>query len=112
MLKQNFEIIKGETFIRDILIKVNDEVYPLNNYTALSEIRPYVGSKTLIESFSCEIFPEEGMIRITLTNEQTNNLPFGILYYDLLLINQENNEHTYYLGGKIIVKKHVTEIPT
>ena len=112
MLKQDFEITKGETFTKDIIIKVNNEIYPLDNYTALSEIRPYVGSKTLTETFLCEVYPEEGMVRISLTNEQTKKLPFGVQYYDLLLINQETNEYTYYLGGKIVVKKHVTEIPT
>ena len=110
MLTQDFEIIKGETFVRDVLIKVNDEVYPLTNYIALSEIRPYVGSKELTETFSCEVYPEDGMIRMSLTNEQTNDLPYGIQYYDLLLINTETNEHTYYIGGRLFIKKHVTEI--
>ena len=112
MLKQDFTIIKGETFIKDIYVTVNNEIYPLPQYIALSEIRPYAGSEDLIESINCEVYSEEGRIHLELSSEQTNDLPKGILYYDVLLINTETDEHTYYIGGKLIIKNHVTELPT
>lgn len=112
MLVQNFEVIKGETFVNDVFIRVNNKVCPLPNFTAYSEIRPYVGSKVLTDSFACEIFPDKGLIRMTLTKEQTNNLPAGIQHYDLLLINNETQEAVYYISGRLIIKKHITELPT
>lgn len=111
MYQQDFTIIKGQTFFKEISVTVNKEVYPLTGYTAISEIRPYAGSDTLIESFTCEVIPDKGIIQISLTNTQTNNLPKGIQYYDILLINQETNEYIYYIGGKLIIKNHVTELP-
>lgn len=111
MYEQNFTIIKGETFFQEIVITVNEEVYPLNGYIAISEIRPYAGSPILTESFNCEIIGDKGVIQISLTNEQTNNLPKGIQYYDILLINEETNKHIYYIGGKLFIKNHVTELP-
>lgn len=112
MYEQDFTIIKGETFFKEISVTVNNEIYPLTGYTAISEIRPYAGSPKLIETFTCEIIEDKGLIQISLTNEQTNNLPKGTQFYDVLLINQYTNEHVYYIGGKLIVKNHVTELPT
>ena len=112
MYEQDFTIIKGETFFKEISVTVNNEVYPLIGYTAISEIRPYAGSPNLTDSFTCEIIEDKGLIQISLTNEQTNNLPKGTQFYDVLLINQYTNEYTYYMGGKLIIKNHVTELPT
>ena len=112
MYQQDFTIIKGETFLKEIVVTVNKEIYPLVGYTAISEIRPYAGSSELTQSFTCEVIGDKGIIQMSLTSEQTNNLPKGTQYYDVLLINEETNEHTYYIGGKLIVKNHVTELPT
>ena len=112
MYEQDFTIIKGETFFKEISVTVNNEVYPLTGYTAISEIRPYPGSPKLTESFTCEIIEDKGLIQISLTNEQTNNLPKGTQFYDILLINELTSEYTYYIGGKLIIKNHVTELPT
>ena len=110
MYEQDFTIIKGETFIKDILFTVDKTIYPLTGFTALSEIRPYPGSSELTESFNCEIYGEEGTVRISLTSQQTNNLPKGLQYYDVVLINEETNERLYFMGGKIFIKNHVTEL--
>lgn len=110
MYQQDFTIIKGETFFKEISITVNQEIYPLNGFTAISQIRPYAGSKELIESFDCEVDGRKGIIKIKMDNNKTNNLPKGVQYYDILLINEETQEHLYFIGGKIIVKNHVTEL--
>ena len=112
MYQQDFTIIKGESFFKEISVTINKEIYPLVGYTAISEIRPYAGSPKLTETFTCEIIEDKGLIQFSLTSEQTNNLPKGTQYYDILLINEEANEYTYYIGGKLIIKNHVTELPT
>ena len=45
-----------------------------------------------------------------MDNNKTNKLPKGIQYYDVLLINEETQEHFYFIGGKIFIKNHVTEL--
>ena len=112
MYEQDFTIIRGQTFLKEIAVTVNNEIYPLDGYVAISEIRPYAGSPILTESFNCEIIGEKGIIKISLTKEQTNNLVKGTQYYDILLINNQTDEYTYYVGGKLIIKNHVTELPT
>ena len=110
MYKKDFTLIKGETFTKEISVTVNKVIYPLVGFTALSELRPYPGSKELTETFSCEVFGEDGVVKITLTSEQTNRLPKGIQYYDIILVNSETNERLYLIGGRIIIKNHVTEL--
>lgn len=110
MYKQDFVIIKGDTFVTEIDYTVNNTIYPLNEFTAKSEIRPYIGSKKLTESFTCEVLGDEGIIKLSLTSQQTNNLPKGKQYYDVVLINTETNEPFYFMGGKIFIKNHVTEL--
>lgn len=111
MYKQDFTLIKGETFIKEISLTVNKVIYPLTGFTALSEIRPYPGSSELTETFSCEVHGEDGVIQLSLTSNQTNNLPKGIQYYDIVLINGDTNERLYLIGGKLFIKNHVTELP-
>ena len=110
MYQQDFTIIKGETFYKEISITVNGEIYPLDGFLAVSQIRPYAGSPTLIENFDCEIDNDKGIIKIKMDNNKTNNLPKGTQYYDILLINEGTQEHSYFIGGKIFVKNHVTEL--
>lgn len=110
MYQQDFTIIKGETFYKEISITVNGEIYPLDGFLAISQIRPYAGSSTLIENFDCEIDNDKGIIKIKMDNNKTNNLPKGTQYYDILLINEGTQEYSYFIGGKIFVKNHVTEL--
>lgn len=110
MYKQDFEIIKGETFIKDIIITIDKLIYPLNNFTAVSEIRPYPGSHELTESFTCEVMGDIGVVRLILSSQQTNSLSKGVQHYDVVLINQETNERIYLAGGKLLIKNHVTEL--
>ena len=110
MHKKDFTLIKGETFNKEISVTVNKMIYPLTNFTAVSELRPYPGSKELTETFTCEVFGDDGVVKISLSSEKTNNLPKGIQYYDIVLVNEETNERLYLLGGKIIIKNHVTEL--
>ena len=107
MIQRDLTIIQGETFIKEIGFKINDEHYPLTGYTAKSQIRPYIGSEVLTEQFNCTVDEEKGTVLMELSPIQTSNLIKNIYYYDLLL--QKDNLNTYYIGGKIFVKKHVTE---
>lgn len=107
MIQRNLTIIQGETFTKEVGFKINDQHYPLTGYTAKSQIRPFLGSPELVEEFTCTVNEEKGSVLMELTPIQTNKLKKHLYYYDLLLM--KNGVNTYYIGGRIFTKKHVTE---
>jgi hypothetical protein len=109
MYKQDFKIKRGETFIKDIIFKVKDELVDLTGYTAKSEIRPSLESNELIAEITCEITPKKGLVQLQLSKEQTSQIEAGKYFYDLCLTKDDVN--TYYLQGRFIVDKYVTEPP-
>lgn len=109
MYKQDFKIKRGETFIKDINFKVKDEPFDLTGYTAKSEIRPSLESNELIAEITCDINPIKGRVQMQLSKEQTSQIPAGKYFYDLCLT--KDNINTYYLQGRFIVNKYVTEPP-
>ena len=109
MFKKDFTVKRGETFSKDIYFKSNNEVYKLTEYTAKSQIRPSVESEDLIAELQCTIIPEKGMVHLELSKEETYNISAGTYYYDLCLTKGQIN--TYFLQGKFIVVKFVTEPP-
>lgn len=107
MLRYDLTIIQGETFLQDVIFKTTVNIYSLDGYTAKSQIRPYVGSKELTSEFNCTVYPEQGCIHMELSSAETAKIPAGIYQYDLLI--SKEGSVTYYIGGKVFVKKHVTE---
>lgn len=109
MYKQDFRIKRGETFSKDIYFKSNKEPFNLMEYTAKSQIRPSVESENLIAEIECTINPEKGVVHLELSKEQTYQIPAGNYFYDLCLT--KNKINTYYLQGRFIVVKYITEPP-
>ena len=107
MLRYDLTIIQGETFSQDVVFKTMVNIYTLEGYTAKSQIRPYVGSKELTSEFTCTVYPEEGCIHMELDSTKTAKIPAGIYQYDLLI--SKDGSVNYYIGGKVFVKKHITE---
>ena len=107
MLRYDLTIVQGESFTQDVNFRTATNVYSLVGYTARSQIRPEAGSNELTAEFTCEVFPKDGYIRMTLTEEQTKAIPMGTYEYDLLI--HKDGINNYYIGGKINVEKHVTE---
>lgn len=109
MYKQDFTVKRGETFSKDIYFKSNNEPFNLTGYTAKSQIRPSVESEELIAEIDCTVYPENGIIHLELQKEATYNIPAGIYFYDLCL--SKNEVNTYYLQGRFIITKYITEPP-
>ena len=107
MYEQDFKVKRGETFSKDITFKSDGEIYNLDGYIAKSQIRPSLESDTLIEEIQCTIQPENGIVHLELSSQQTLEMPAGIYYYDLCL--NKDGVNTYYLEGKFIVTKYITE---
>ena len=109
MYKQDFTVKRGETFSKDIYFKNNDKPFDLAEYTAKSQIRPSVESEELIAEIECSIYPEEGIVHLELSKDTTYSIPAGNYFYDLCLSKDEIN--IYYLQGRFIVTKYITEPP-
>ena len=107
MLRYDLSIVQGEPFTQDVNFRTATNVYSLAGYTAKSQIRPRAGSNELTAEFSCEVFPKDGYIRMSLTKEQTEAIPIGTYEYDLLIYKDGIN--SYYIGGKVNIERHVTE---
>ena len=108
MYKQDFKVKRGETFSKDIYFKSDNEPFDLTGYTVKSQIRPSVESKELIAEIECTIH-EQGIVHMELSKEQTYNIPAGTYFYDLCL--SKNEVNTYYLQGRFILVKYITEPP-
>ena len=109
MYKQDFTVKRGETFRKDIYFKNNNEPFDLTGYTAKSQIRPSVESNQLIAEINCTIYPKEGIVHLELSKETTYNISAGNYFYDLCLTKDEVN--IYYLQGRFILIKYITEPP-
>ena len=110
MYKQDFTVKRGETFGVDIYFKDNNgETFDLSGYTAKSQIRPSVQNPELIAEIDCTVLGIEGTVHLELTKEQTYAMEAGNYYYDLCL--SKDGVNSYYLQGRFIVTKFVTEPP-
>lgn len=109
MYKQDFTVKRGETFSKDIYFKNNNETTDLSGYTAKSQIRSSLENQKLIAEIECTVDSENGIVHLELSQEQTYCIPAGIYFYDLCLT--KNNVNTYYLQGRFIINKYITEPP-
>lgn len=109
MYKQDFTVKRGETFSKDIYFKSNNNPYNLEEYTAKSQIRPSVESEELIAEIECSIDSNRGIVHLELSKNVTYNIPAGNYFYDLCLTKDDIN--TYYLQGRFIITKYITEPP-
>lgn len=108
MYTQDFTVKRGETFSKDIYFKDNNnQSVDLSEYTAKSQIRPSVENQQLIAEIECTVLGEEGIVHLELSKNITYNIPAGNYFYDLYLAKEETI--TYYLQGRFIVTKYITE---
>lgn len=107
----DFTIKQGESFIQTINFKdknSHERIVFLDGTTAKCQIRRHPGDSILVQDVECEVVPELGEITLRISNQDTANISPDTYYYDLALI--EGGNVIYYLEGKFIVKKHVTEV--
>lgn len=107
----DFTIKQGESFIQSIIFtdkNSHEKITFLDGTQAKCQIRRHPGDTTLIQEVECEVVPEEGEITLRISSQDTANIAPDTYYYDMAII--EGNDVIYYLEGKFIVKKHVTEV--
>jgi hypothetical protein len=105
---RNLTIDQGSTY--SISIELSDALgnsLDLSGYTIRAQLRKSYGSNTFTEfTSSSGINPENGVITLSLTSEQTGALRPGRYVYDIEIENED--EVTRVLEGIITVTPEVT----
>lgn len=108
--KSNLVIDQGTTF--DVYIDLTDEngdPIDVSPYVANAQMRKWYSSVNPAAVFATNtaIEPPNGVIRLSLTAEQTANLDHGRYVYDVTIVNDENII-TRVLEGIVTVTPRVT----
>lgn len=104
----DFEIVQGDTFLRSLVIRDDDEVaIDLTSYElkAQTRVTPESSNPTNFEINIVD--PTSGSLEMTISSEQTKQLQDGS--WDMKLIYPSGRVRTI-LRGTIIVIKSVTDI--
>ena len=111
MYYYDFTVKQGESFIQDVNFKSKTTKEPIvfmESAKAKAQIRKHPGVDELVAEIACDFHYNQGKVSLYLDRAITSNIAAGIYYYDLT-ITEENNT-IYYLQGRFIIKKHVTEV--
>ena len=103
----NISLYKGQTWNKQFRFKVNGTVMNLEDYSFKAQIRPVFNSETLCAEMSISVSPEEGIVTLGLTAEQTANLEPKTLVWDLQSVD-ENQKVDYWLYGNITINGRAT----
>lgn len=109
MYTLNLITYSGETFLRDIYFECQDGTpFSLEGVMPKAQIRKFRNSPEIIQEFICTLNTEDNYIHLELTQDQTRSMESGEYYYDLALT--QDYCVTYYLSGKLTIKKPITEV--
>lgn len=106
-IKHDLTCYKGQSFSQNLYFKQGGKIYPLDGFTAKSQIRPSDNSETLIAEFVCTITAAEGKLNLTLDHETTAALKPGFYVWDLKMASGWDTVR-YWIRGKFIVSGRVT----
>jgi cellulose biosynthesis protein BcsQ len=101
----NFTIDRGVDFLTAIRIKIDGAPIELTEYSFSSKIKKHYGSST---SYNITITPtaptDEGLVDLSISAEDSADIPVGRYYYDLLATNNATGFVTKVVEGTILVK--------
>ena len=104
----NIVIDQGSTFIADIDVTDNDgNILNLTGYTVAGQMRKSYASTTATDFTASVLNEGNGVIRISLTAAQSNNLKAGRYVYDVE-ITDASGAVTRVLEGQVEVTPGVT----
>ena len=102
-------IDQGSDFAIEIQVSQDDVNTNLATHTARAQLRPTPTSSTLTATFTCTITnASQGKIKMSLGNSTTAGITSGKYYYDLELLNTDDNSVTRLLQGVARVTPEVT----
>lgn len=101
---------KGATFSASFTCKDSaGAVVNLTGYSARSHLRPSVSSSTLTLDMAPTIpTPANGIVSITITDENTDDIEAGTYYFDVLLDKASDGSVLHLADGTIQFKEQVT----
>lgn len=106
-IKANIVIDQGSTFSTELnLTDENGDALILTGYTCESQMRKHFTSSNAV-SFTTEITPSTGVITLSLTSSQTENLVAGRYVYDVELTDSANSVSRI-VEGIVTVTPNVT----
>jgi hypothetical protein len=107
-IKANLVIDQGTDYSTSINLTDDDgNLVDLTGYSASSQIRKTPSSSNAV-SFSVSVAEAQGLVLLSLTDQQTSNLVPGRYVYDVLLTNNNNNLTSRILEGIVTVTPGVT----
>jgi hypothetical protein len=116
MNEYNFTVYQGSEFSRTLILKEDDgSIINLTDYDCQMQIRKYKDKTSeLYDTLSVEnerikITPSEGKIVFKIPSSISDNYTWVKGYYDLEIINSNNNIYRK-LQGIITIDKNVTNI--
>lgn len=105
----NLTIEQGADFAIKLTLSEDGNAKDLTNYEARGQMRQKKTSEAVSGTFDCNILePTEGTLRITMSNEVTQNLVAGIYYYDIELYTLNDGNVSRLLEGQATVTQEVT----
>jgi len=110
---EKFTFDKGSDIAVQLeLVDVNGNKKNLTNYSAAAKMkRNYNSDSSDTTDFAVAITPSDGIVTLSLTNQQTDLLRVGNYVYDVEISYQDSNSNTIVeriLEGKIRVSPSVT----
>ncbi len=113
MFNVSLEIDRNSTFVKDFIWKAGEPAFPVNltGCTAVMEIRPTFDGE-LIASLTTEnarivLGGGLGSIKLTMTDEDTLALPFGVYSYDMFVV-FATGEKRKVLYGTVTINNSIT----
>ena len=108
--KYNLTVYRNRDFCKDFtFVDENGDLYPIDNWTFKAQIRDTnCQDGTLLAEFNILVDRDQSKITLELTDIETNLIPEGTAYWDLLV--NMNSCDTNIMEGKVKVLCTVTEI--
>lgn len=103
MKQETLYITQGSTYLKDMIVyNSQGNRYNLNNHTATMRIAKYFGTDTKYGITVSIVEPQNGLMRISISDAGTAMLPSGAMQYSIFIKHNEG-ENTILLTGQAII---------
>lgn len=114
-MSDRFDIVvdtgSDQVFIFEIVNTGNQEPVLTDGYTARMQVRPYIGSKVVVDELTTENgrleFVADGQLKVLMSNEATDAYRFDKGVYDIEIISPEGVV-TRVVEGRVVARHGVT----
>ena len=105
----NIVIDQGSDFAIQLTLSEEEIPKNLTGYSARAQMRRTKASDTISATFTCEVRDEaNGIIVMSLGNQETVNLDSGLYYYDLEVYTENDANVTRLIEGQVTLTQEIT----